>query len=280
MNLLVLLPWWVTLTIAGAGYAVIEWLQREAFGGKSEVGMAVATGVYAPLWLGFFVFLSVLSAVHRRDRERLVDEQSGLESLKGMPWKAFEHLVAEAFERKGFRSFYTLDRGADGGVDVELRKDGRLTLVQCKKWKQSTVGVPVVREMFGILHARGADEVMVVTTGGFSPDAMAFAKGKPIKLIDGEELWKLVREVQQGATASEEGGGLAAPPDVPGVAFTATEEATGPGVVREMTVAAASPCCPNCGGGMRKTQAKRGKNAGKWFWGCERYPDCRGSVSI
>jgi hypothetical protein len=35
---------------------------------------------------------------------------------------------------------------AGGGVDLVLRKNGITYLVQCKQWKKSSLGAPVVRE--------------------------------------------------------------------------------------------------------------------------------------
>ncbi len=110
--------------------------------------------------------------------------------------------MAEAFRRRGYTADYSLDTGPDGGVDIFLKKDGRTALVQCKRWKEWSVGVSVVREMFGILHDRKADEVFIVTTGGFTVDAEAFAKGKPVKLIDGSHLWDMVRKVQSESKAA------------------------------------------------------------------------------
>ncbi len=40
------------------------------------------------------------------------------------------------------------------------------------------------------------------------------------------------------------------------------------------------PTCPKCGGSMVKRTARRGRDAGKQFWGCEHFPGCRGTVSI
>ncbi len=39
------------------------------------------------------------------------------------------------------------------------------------------------------------------------------------------------------------------------------------------------PTCPQCGAGMIRRQAKSGANAGNYFWGCSRYPRCRGIVN-
>lgn len=37
--------------------------------------------------------------------------------------------------------------------------------------------------------------------------------------------------------------------------------------------------CPKCGSSMVKRTARRGRNAGGQFWGCSRYPSCRGTRS-
>ncbi len=41
-----------------------------------------------------------------------------------------------------------------------------------------------------------------------------------------------------------------------------------------------SPRCPKCGSEMILRTAKRGDNQGEKFWGCSRYPECRGIVNI
>jgi hypothetical protein len=37
------------------------------------------------------------------------------------------------------------------------------------------------------------------------------------------------------------------------------------------------PMCPKCGKIMRNRLAQRGKHAGERFWGCSRYPSCKGT---
>ncbi|MGD0280616.1 MAG: topoisomerase DNA-binding C4 zinc finger domain-containing protein, partial [Smithella sp.] len=41
-----------------------------------------------------------------------------------------------------------------------------------------------------------------------------------------------------------------------------------------------SVSCPQCGSPMSLREAKRGQNAGKQFWGCSKFPQCRGIVNI
>ncbi len=40
------------------------------------------------------------------------------------------------------------------------------------------------------------------------------------------------------------------------------------------------PVCPKCGKPMAMRTAQKGKQAGKQFWGCTGYPECKGLVDI
>jgi ssDNA-binding Zn-finger/Zn-ribbon topoisomerase 1 len=44
--------------------------------------------------------------------------------------------------------------------------------------------------------------------------------------------------------------------------------------------AAADPACPRCSSPMVRRIAKSGENAGKEFWGCTKFPACRGVVLL
>ena len=41
-----------------------------------------------------------------------------------------------------------------------------------------------------------------------------------------------------------------------------------------------APACSNCGKPMTTRKATTGKNAGKEFWGCTGYPECKGVINI
>lgn len=45
------------------------------------------------------------------------------------------------------------------------------------------------------------------------------------------------------------------------------------------TASPSTPACPQCGSTMRRRTARRGHRAGNQFWGCSRYPTCRGTRS-
>jgi restriction system protein len=38
--------------------------------------------------------------------------------------------------------------------------------------------------------------------------------------------------------------------------------------------------CPKCGAEMVVRTARQGENAGRTFFGCSKYPECRGTVKI
>ena len=41
-----------------------------------------------------------------------------------------------------------------------------------------------------------------------------------------------------------------------------------------------TPSCPKCGSPMVLREAKKGQNAGKKFWGCTKFPQCKGTMNI
>lgn len=124
-------------------------------------------------------------------------------------------------------------------------------LVQCKQWRATKVGVSVVRELFGVMAARGAAGAFVVTSGNFTDEAAAFSKGRNITLIDGAAL---LNELEDKAAA-------------PQTSIQASAESS-------------TPTCPDCDSPMVKRTAKRGANTGATFFGCSRYPACHGTRPI
>ncbi len=99
----------------------------------------------------------------------------------------FERYVAGLFRKKGYQ-VQMRGRSGDLGVDILLTKaDGRRAIVQCKRYRNK-VGPDVVRELYGTLIHEQADHAFLVTTADISASARRWAEGKPMTLIDGEEL--------------------------------------------------------------------------------------------
>jgi restriction system protein len=150
--------------------------------------------------------------------------------------------------------------GADGGIDLILTKPGQhggeKFLVQCKQWRAFKVGVTVVRELYGVMAAQGAAGGFVVTSGRFTDEAISFASGRNVKLIDGTQLHQILKS----ARAATQGPTIASSPPR-----------------RPEPEDAQTSTCPLCSKSMVRRIAKRGANAGSAFWGCTGYPTCRGA---
>lgn len=113
-----------------------------------------------------------------------------VEQLYALSPRAFEHYVAELFERRGY-GVEVRGRAGDLGVDLALtRADGRRAIVQCKRYRH-TIGPEIVRELFGTMVHERAAHGFLVTTADISDGARAWAVDKPITLIDGQTLAEL-----------------------------------------------------------------------------------------
>lgn len=270
------LPWWagtLLAIVAYAGlhaYALSEPLTGLAPGQAGQVLAGRMTRILAGI--GQYVIPLVLlagaaaSIVGRRKRTALVRgvaSGSSSDVLGTMTWQDFELLVGEAFRLRGFSVTETGGGGADGGIDLALRKGGELFLVQCKQWRAYKVSVNVVRELFGVMAAQGATGGFVVTSGIFTADAESFAKGRNIELIDGPALQRIIEEAQAGQPALTPGDGPSSRRKDP-----------------TFTMPTGEPLCPRCGSTMVKRTARKGANAGSAFWGCSAYPKCRGTQVI
>src|SRR5207237_1242306 len=66
-------------------------------------------------------------------------------------------------------------------------------VIRTKLYGQA-VGSAMVRELFGAVHDAGASKGILITTSHFSSDAIKFAEGKPLELIDRQGLEALLRE--------------------------------------------------------------------------------------
>jgi restriction system protein len=249
---LAFLPWWVSVTFAAVMYVSLKYLAPLIiFKDWMFKGIPAAAPSLAPL-AGIFLLPAAVSAVNSWRKGQLFKNQNGIVTLKYIDWREFEELVGEAYRRQGYSVTETGGGGADGGVDLILRKKGEHLLVQCKHWKLEKIGVKVVRELYGVVAAKGATGGIVICSGTFTKEARDFARGKPIELIEGSALARMVEEVNKKPSS---------------VSLNAIPSDSQPTVNN----------CPICGGEMLLRTTKRGPKAGQKFWGCSAFPKCRGT---
>ncbi len=237
--LFVVAPLWVCpLVAAGAGLAVLN-VTQQALHWKA----ATATG-FAEAVIALILLTGVFAWREKSRRRRNVRRTRTLGDLRALSWKEFEALVADAYRRYGWSVRETgalSGGGADGGVDLVMRRSGEVVAVQCKRWRMRDVGVDKARELQGALADCGAQRGILVTCGRFTPAAEDFARRNRVKLVGGAELLALL----------------------PGSTFSAPDARTAQPVAMS---------CPHCHAEMVMRRGPHGR-----FWGCRQYPHCRGT---
>jgi len=108
------------------------------------------------------------------------------------------------------------------------------------------VGVKEVRELLGVMTAARVSEGIFVTTSRYTTEALQFAKGNDLHLIDGEDLLKKIAAASPEAKAN----------------------------LLQLATAGhfTTPTCPSCGIKMVERVAQK---TGDAFWGCLGFPRCR-----
>ena len=93
------------------------------------------------------------------------------------------------------------------------------------------------------------------------------------------------RLAERFALKPAEAVAVAAEPEKPAAQVTvdqaqAAAEIIPPAVEPPAAEAPAAPVCPACSSAMVKRQARKGQHAGKWFWACSGYPNCRKILAV
>lgn len=119
------------------------------------------------------------------------------DAISRVKWDRLEVLVAEYYRERGYVVDHCGTGGSrnkfDGGVDLRLRKDGELWLVQCKHWNAYKVAHNDVHQLLGLVVNEEATGGILATSGEFTKAAVeAAARQGRIQLIDGDELREML----------------------------------------------------------------------------------------
>ena len=191
-------PWWVSVILAVVVYVSFKYLIPSLmFQNIFLNALAKNLPTLAPVFTIVLIFVAALSAFNAWRKGQLFNNQKDIETIRKLNWREFEVLVGEAYRRKGYNVIETGGCGADGGVDLVLKRGGEKLLVQCKHWKMEKVGVKIVRELYGVVIAEKATGGVVISSGTFTQEAMDFANGKPLALFNGTQLLTIITEVQK-----------------------------------------------------------------------------------
>jgi restriction system protein len=279
------MPPWLALVFAAGSFFALRWVagfdvakptDLSELGPLAYKQFAVAIAGFGQYVLPVIFVIGAVAGVFRRFRQaKMLDHFAGAPPKRGKvryprnaipfedvataihwtpTWNEFEGLVAEFFRRQGY-SVRESEPGPDGGVDLDLRRDGERRLIQCKNWSRP-VGVKVVRELKGVMAHEGVPHASIVASGEFTADAIDFARTAGITLIDGAALKALTKSLKDDDVHP--------PPTIEAPRDAEHERKT----------------CPVCSAAMVLRTAKRGPNAGSKFFGCSRFPACRATLQV
>lgn len=134
------------------------------------------------------------------DNKEIVGKLSSEQNLASMDWEDFEHLCRELFERvfaSNGAEVKVTQASRDQGVDAVIMDPdpirGGKMVVQAKRYV-NTVDVSAVRDLYGTMMNEGAMKGILVCTSQFGQESYAFIQGKPLTLINGNELLGLLEQ--------------------------------------------------------------------------------------
>ena len=121
----------------------------------------------------------------------------------------FERLVLKLLESMGYGKGQVTGRSGDGGIDGYIYQDKLgldKILIQAKRFGEDTpVSASMIRDFIGTLTTNEANKGVFITTSKFPRDAenTSSRSPKPIKLIDGTRLVKLMIDHNIGVSSTK-----------------------------------------------------------------------------
>lgn len=137
--------------------------------------------------LGTAIVWAVRSA-RRRCKQHLL-----LTDARSLTPAQFEEQIQHLLQDLGWERVERVGGSGDGGVDLRAGYRGQRWIVQCKRYRDR-VEPKYLRDLEGARQHERADRALLVTTGRFTQQGYAWARGKPIDLWDGRVLAVRFRE--------------------------------------------------------------------------------------
>src|SRR3954462_3652180 len=164
-------PWWYSAALAAG-----------AFGGiRLFLPLELALFAAAPFML---IAIYVCWKQLRAPSEGRIAKT--LERLAAMPRDGFAAALEAGWRREGYEV-----TKAGGAFDLELRREGKVSLVVCRRWKAERTGVEPLRELHAAGGKREAHELIYVAAGEIPAQAQAGAAENKGRLVYGAERARL-----------------------------------------------------------------------------------------
>jgi restriction system protein len=213
-ELLLRLPWWLGLLCALVAYLLlrpIASLRAPAPTGTLDTALTAVGQLFVGLAglaqylipLAFVALAAVAAFLHwkRRDIYESLTSNPGGPGARGLSRDDVALLIAAAYRARGFQVRAATAGESLRGFDLQLRRGETLILLHLQNWKSSVLDAAPLLQIDRALEQVGADRALVLISGRFTPEAESFAADKPMDLIDGRGLKRLVAARPAGALA-------------------------------------------------------------------------------
>ncbi len=168
--------------VIGLGGPALLWFYRQPLMAFIRPGLPWILG----LLLIALVLWMVAASVRRQGQHHRNQALLDVARMAKMTGIEFEGALKVLFEAQGYRVKLTKTTG-DFGADLLLKKSGKLTATQAKRY-QENVGIAGVQEVIGAREYYHADSAMVVTTANYTKAAKALAQEAHVMLWSRTEL--------------------------------------------------------------------------------------------
>lgn len=153
----------------------------------SVIALLVGAVITAYLWL-----------IRRRDDEIA----AGLLALAGMRWRDFSRLILEAMQLRGMdRIPLAHEDTQEHSASFLLSGQGKQVLLACKHGSAYRIGSAAVDEFASEIRLRGVQGGILVTEGVLDKGGVEKAGRYNIEVVDGPQLWPMVKPMVEGNLA-------------------------------------------------------------------------------
>jgi restriction system protein len=169
-------PWWISFGLVAA-FA----LASRAFLPAPYVPYGV---------MGGFPFLIIGIMAARRQWKAPSRKQIAevLSQAAAMSWRDFSREIEQGYTRHG----HAVTRLNQPAADFRLIKDGRITLVSCKRWKAASQGMDALHALKAAKDAQGVDQITFISLAKLTDQASRFAQEQGIHIMTENELVRLL----------------------------------------------------------------------------------------
>lgn len=142
-----------------------------------------------------FIFVGGLFIGMNVQRKNKLLLQSGIYDIDKMKGVEFENYLKLLYQKKGYDVSMTPGSG-DFGADLVVKKDGKKSVVQVKRYSKS-VGIKAVQEIIPAIRHYNASDAWVITNSTFTSPAVQLAKSNNVRLIDRDMLIQVILDVKR-----------------------------------------------------------------------------------